>query len=127
MGAAMTSETKGCSISDWRMESDDSIAMDIWPTLTTACSVTAVRLRDELYLLPEQLRQLGTPPELLDRCVPRAGGGRRLRWRQRHGVGARRQRGDTLQKVKKEKCESSGLGLGAGGVRSLDRSLLCVM
>ena len=91
------------------------------------CSVTAVRLRDELYLLPEQLRQLGTPPELLDRCVPRAGGGRRLRWRQRHGVGARRQRGDTLQKVKKEKCESSGLGLGAGGVRSLDRSLLCVM
>jgi len=44
------------------------------------CSVTAVRLRDELYLLPEQLRQLGTPPELLDRCVPRAGGGRRLRW-----------------------------------------------
>jgi hypothetical protein len=25
--------------------------------------------------------------------VPRAGGGRRLRWWQRHGVGARRQRG----------------------------------
>lgn len=87
------------------------------------CSVAAVRLRDELYLLPEQLRQLGTPPELLDRCLPRAGGGRRRR--QRHGVGARRQtKGGTLRKVKKERWESSGLGgLGAaGGVRSLDRS-----
>lgn len=62
------------------------------------CSLPAVRLRDELYLLPEQLRQLGTSPELLDRCVPWAGGGRRLRWRQRHGVGARRQRGEHLFK-----------------------------
>jgi hypothetical protein len=36
-------------------------------------------------------------------------------------------KGDTLQKLNEEgkMCESSGLGLGAGGVTSLDRSFVC--
>ena len=42
--------------------------------------VASFKLRDELHLLPEQIRQPGSPPELLDRRVhPVGGGARRLR------------------------------------------------
>ena len=80
MATAPTSGEGGRSISDWRRESDDSIAVDISPTLATARCVASFKLRDELHLLHEQIRQPGSPPELLDRRVhPVGGGARRLR------------------------------------------------
>jgi hypothetical protein len=47
--------------------------------------VASFKLRDELHLLPEQIRQPGAPPELLDRRVHPVGGGAARRLRLRRG------------------------------------------